>query len=104
MQEALEMVCRKCKITHSKEWALLLRDPQILIPLDRTVASLQGKSDLVLVMRSMLPQYGLQIDGDRRTARTTDPNGTLPPVFFGSVRFKSLSQLLFSSVCPKCLR
>lgn len=45
----------------------------ILIPLDRTVASLQGKRELVLVKKSMLPQLGhdlIQVAG-----KTTDPNG-----------------------------
>jgi len=41
--------------------------------LDRTVASLEGKSDLVLVKRSMLPRYGI-VDAGKST-RTTDPNG-----------------------------
>ena len=76
MQEALEMVCRKRKLANPKEWALLVSDPKTLIPLDRTVASLQGKSDLILVKRSSLPEYGFQTDEDRRGGRTTDPNGT----------------------------
>jgi len=73
MQEALELVCRKRKLHDPKEYALLLGDMSILIPLDRTVASLQGKSDLMLVKRSMLPHLG--VDLGRPTGRTTDPNG-----------------------------
>ena len=73
MQEALEMVCRKRKLQNAKEYALLLGDMSILIPLDRTVASLQGKSDLILVKRSMLPRLG--VDVGRMTGKTTDPNG-----------------------------
>jgi len=72
MQEVLETVCRKRKL-NPNEYALLVRDMSILIPLDRTVASLEGKSDLVLVKRSMLPRYG--IDAGKSLGRTTDPNG-----------------------------
>lgn len=71
MQEVLEKVCQKRKLD-SNEYALLVRDMSILIPLDRTVASLEGKSDLVLVHRSVLPNYGIDT---KRTAKTTDPNG-----------------------------
>lgn len=73
MQEALELVCRKRKLANPKDYALLLADMSILIPLDRTVASLQGKRELLLVKRSMLPQIG----GDKYkdAGRSTDPNG-----------------------------
>ena len=72
MQEALEAVCRKRKL-NPNEYALLVRDMSVLILLDRTVASLEGKSDLVLVKRSMLPRYGIVDAG--KSMRTTDPNG-----------------------------
>jgi hypothetical protein len=72
MQEALEAVCKKRKLDPS-DYALLVRDMSVLILLDRTVASLEGKSDLVLVKRSMLPRYGITDTG--RSMRTTDPNG-----------------------------
>ncbi|KAI0065310.1 SIN1-domain-containing protein [Artomyces pyxidatus] len=74
MQEALELVCRKRKL-QPKEYALLLGDMSILIPLDRTVASLQGKSDLMLAKRSMLPTLG--VDVGRPAARSTDPNASI---------------------------
>lgn len=72
MQEALEAVCKKRKL-NPNEYALLVRDMSVLILLDRTVASLEGKSDLVLVKRSMLPRYGITDTG--KAMRTTDPNG-----------------------------
>jgi target of rapamycin complex 2 subunit MAPKAP1 len=82
MQEALETVCRKRRL-QPKEYALLLSDMSILIPLDRTVASLQGESDLRLVKRSMLPHMNVDV---RPIGRSTDPNGTsfpsLAPPFF----------------------
>ena len=76
MQEALEAVCKKRKLDPN-EYALLVRDMSVLILLDRTVASLEGKSDLVLVKRSMLPRYGIVDTG--KSMRTTDPNGEALP-------------------------
>jgi hypothetical protein len=78
MQEALETVCRKRRL-QPKEYALLLSDMSILIPLDRTVASLQGESDLRLVKRSMLPHMNVDV---RPIGRSSDPNGTSLPFFF----------------------
>jgi hypothetical protein len=75
MQEALELVCRKRKLQNPKDYALLLADRSILIPLDRTVASLQGNRELLLVKRSMLPQMGSDIV--KGIGRTTDPNGKI---------------------------
>ncbi|KAF9003415.1 stress-activated map kinase interacting protein 1-domain-containing protein [Cyathus striatus] len=75
MQEALEMVARKRKL-NPKDYALLLsEDKKILIPLDRTVASLQGKRELLLVKRSLLQQMGLDLG--RGVGRTTDPNASI---------------------------
>jgi len=79
MQEALELVCRKRKLPNPKDYALLLGDMSLLIPLDRTVASLQGKRELVLVKCSMLPELG--IDVVKGTQKTTDPNGKNSLVF-----------------------
>jgi len=75
MQEALELVCRKRKLANPNDYALLLADKSILIPLDRTVASLQGKRELLLVKRSMLPEFGEGIV--KGIGRTTDPNASI---------------------------
>ena len=75
MQEVLEHICRKRRIENPKEWALLSDDQKILVPLDRTVASLEGNSHLVLIQRVHLPELGFAIDGDKRTTRSIDPNG-----------------------------
>lgn len=77
MQEVLELVCRKHKLDDPKDWALLSDACDTLVYLDRTVASLEGNTRLVLVQRSQLPLYGFAIDGDRRTGRSVDPNGDL---------------------------
>lgn len=75
MQEALEQVYRRRKLTNPKEWALVVDDPKTVIPLDRTVASLQGKTDLILMRRSVLFEKGYVQEKDRRINRSTDPNG-----------------------------
>ncbi|KAF9220725.1 SIN1-domain-containing protein [Gyrodon lividus] len=75
MQEALELVCRKAKLANPNDYALILNDLNILIYLDRTVASLEGKRELTLVKRSMLPQLG--IEPETRAMRTTDPNASI---------------------------
>ena len=69
------MVCRRRRL-QAQEYALLLSDMSIIIPLDRTVASLQGKSELMLVKRTMLPHLNVDV---RPIGRSTDPNGTSPP-------------------------
>ncbi|PFH50491.1 hypothetical protein AMATHDRAFT_3880 [Amanita thiersii Skay4041] len=74
LQEALELLCRKRRNMDPKDYALLLGDQSLLIPLDRTVASLQGKRELLLVKRSMLPQYGENIV---RVGKTTNPDDSI---------------------------
>ena len=93
MQEALEIVCRKRRL-QEKEYALLLSDMSILIPLDRTVASLQGESDLRLVKRSMLPHMNVDV---KPIGRSTDPNGASPLSFI----FAKHTQLLTCRIWGK---
>jgi hypothetical protein len=92
MQEALEMVCRRRRL-QPKEYALLLSELSILIPLDRTVASLQGESDLRLVKRSMLPHMNVDV---RPIGRSTDPNGAHPSLPSPFLAF-SLTDFFFLS-------
>jgi hypothetical protein len=70
MEEVLENVCRRCRIDDPKEWCLVY-EMKILVPLDRTVASLQGKTELFLVKREDLAQYDIR----RQQTRSTNPNG-----------------------------
>ena len=70
MQEALELVCRKKNLSDPKNYTLMLAELPIVVPLDRTVASLQGKRELVLVKKNMLGDNVLNAAG-----KTTDPNG-----------------------------
>lgn len=70
MEEVLENVCRRWRIEDPKQWCLVY-DMKILVPLDRTVASLQGKTELYLVKTENLSQY----DIEKQHTRSTDPNG-----------------------------
>lgn len=98
MQEALELVCRKRKLSTPNEYALLLGDMSILIPLDRTVASLQGKRELRLVKKSMLPQIGEVL---KVTGKTTDPNGSFLRCFICVMKHNLFLDIQppFSNVC-----
>lgn len=80
MQEGLDLVCRKRRLD-AKDYALVLNDngSNILVPLDRTVASLQGKRELLLVKRNMLHSMG--IEAEKKAIRTTDPNSKCPDRF-----------------------
>ncbi|KAG6327702.1 hypothetical protein ID866_11387, partial [Astraeus odoratus] len=71
MQEALELLCRKRRLANPKDYALILNDPNILIYLDRTVASLEGKRELTLVKRSM--RCYLSLTSSRRAGPLEQP-------------------------------
>ncbi|KAJ7033203.1 hypothetical protein C8F04DRAFT_633176 [Mycena alexandri] len=74
MQEVLERACRKTTVDHPEAYALLLANDntRILIPLDRTVASLQGKHELVLIRRTMIDDNVV-----RGTGKTTVSNASI---------------------------
>lgn len=86
MAEVLETVCQKRRIINPKDYALVLdlKNQKLFIPLDRTVKSLQGNRDLMLIKKSMLQNYGVDM-GKRNTARSTDPNGTYIDLAWGYV-------------------
>lgn len=69
MADVLEHICRRRKIKNHKDYALVSQDKKIVIPEDRTVASLQGETELMLVKRSTLG------DEFKGPGRATDPNG-----------------------------
>ena len=74
MAEVLDLVCQKRKLSDPKDYALVvdLGDMKMNIPLDRTVKSLQGKRELILMKKNMLREYGIEV---RERKGTTDPNG-----------------------------
>ena len=74
MAEVLDAVCQKRKLNDPKDYALVVEAGEVKmnIPLDRTVRSLQGKRDLILMKKNMLREFGVEI---RERKGTTDPNG-----------------------------
>ncbi|KAF8582554.1 SIN1-domain-containing protein [Ramaria rubella] len=72
MEEVLEKVCGKRKIDNPKEWCLVY-EMKIFVPLDKTVASLQGKTELYLVKQENLEKYKIR----RPQTRSTDPNASI---------------------------
>lgn len=66
-----ELVRKKRLQNPPTEWVLCLADLTLALPLDRTVASLEGKHELALVKRQWAAEHGLNT-GDRRGG---DPSG-----------------------------
>lgn len=67
-----EVLCKKKRLqSPSTDWVLCLADLTLALPLDRTVASLEGRTDLALIRRQWAVEHGLRI-GDRRGG---DPSG-----------------------------
>ncbi|KAJ7154693.1 stress-activated map kinase interacting protein 1-domain-containing protein [Mycena filopes] len=95
MQEVLERVCRKTKLDHPEAYALLLANDntRILIPLDRTVASLQGKRELVLIRRTMIDDNVV-----RGTGKTTDPNASILKRMSDTPEVKFSSAIDYSNI------
>ncbi|KAI0718350.1 stress-activated map kinase interacting protein 1-domain-containing protein [Cerioporus squamosus] len=78
MAEVLEAVCQRRKLSSPKDYALVVEvspDVKINIPLDRTVRSLQGKRELILIKKNMLREYGVEVR--ERKGGTTDPNASI---------------------------
>jgi hypothetical protein len=70
--DLLEILCRKKRLSlPASDWVLCLADYSLAIPVDRTVASLEGQTDLALVRAQWAAQRGLRT-GLRRGG---DPNG-----------------------------
>lgn len=74
MADILDMACRKRRLTTSKEFALLLEDQSIIVPLDRTVLSLEGKRSLIIMKKTLIDSLGPEFG--RKPGRSSDPNGT----------------------------
>ncbi|KAL1406972.1 Component of a membrane-bound complex containing the Tor2p kinase [Vanrija albida] len=74
------LVERKHLQQPSSDWVLCLADLSFALPLDKTVASLEGKSELALVKRQFAAEYGLRaadrVGGDPNSSmfkRATEP-------------------------------
>ncbi|OCF45799.1 hypothetical protein I317_00287 [Kwoniella heveanensis CBS 569] len=69
-----EVLCKKKRLQMpATDWVLCLADLTLALPLDRTVASLEGRTDLALVRRQWATEHGLRID-DRRGG---DPSASI---------------------------
>jgi hypothetical protein len=78
LADVLEMTCRKRYLDNPKEWILTVPDRGIVVPLDRTVESLQGTHLLTLERRSALQHATSSTNLNRRPAgglANTNPNG-----------------------------
>lgn len=79
LADVLETICKRRELGSPEKWALVVPEKDIVVPLDRTVESLQGNYDLALVRRQDL---GLQHSG-AFTTQSTNPNASI---------FKRISQ------------
>ncbi|KAI8451027.1 stress-activated map kinase interacting protein 1-domain-containing protein [Phakopsora pachyrhizi] len=87
MAEVLEMLCKKKSLGDSKDWALLVpsspsipvHQRDIIVPLDRTVQSLQGVTSLALVKRSQVTSKLLRNSQINRnfTSQNTNPSASI---------------------------
>lgn len=74
LADVLDLICKKRRLANAEEWALVVPDKEIVVPLDRTVDALQGNHDLALVKRSTLGEKG----GTAALAsRSTNPNASI---------------------------
>lgn len=82
MEEVLKAVCLKRSFTGPDDYALVVEvnGTKYNIPLDRTVKSLQGKKDLMLIKKAMLQAHG--VESQQKFGKTTDPNGLNHKNFF----------------------
>lgn len=72
LADVLELVCRKKRIPNGpEEWVLCLADLSFILPLDRTVESLMGVTDLALVKKTWAASHGVK----GGTEKGGDPNG-----------------------------
>ncbi|CDU24488.1 related to Stress-activated map kinase interacting protein 1 [Sporisorium scitamineum] len=74
LADVLEMICRKRHLSNADDWALIVPDKSIVVPLDRTVESLQGNHDLALVRRSSLGALG---GTGALSSSSTNPNASI---------------------------
>lgn len=76
LADVLETICKKRHLADAEHWALVVPDrDDTVVPLDRTVESLQGNHDLALVRRSTLdlPQGGRAV----LNGQSTNPNASI---------------------------
>lgn len=84
LADVLETICKKRQLADVDQWALIVPEKDIVVPLDRTVESLQGNHDLALVKRQDLGEAG----SGALTGQSTNPSASI---------FKRLSKPLQKS-------
>jgi hypothetical protein len=77
--DMIEVLIKKRRLQPSEpsEWALMLGDLSMVLPLDRTVESLMGNVDLALVSRSWAETNGFSTGGRNGERRGGDPSSKL---------------------------
>merc|ERR1711939_989513 len=80
LADVLELTCKKKFLDNPKEWMLVVPDRGIVVPLDRTVESLQGTHNLALARKSTMPSAAAATSSAR--AKTgglvnTNPNASI---------------------------
>ncbi|KAJ9103924.1 hypothetical protein QFC21_002387 [Naganishia friedmannii] len=77
--DIIEVLIKKKRLSPSEpsEWALLLGDLSMVLPLDRTVESLMGNVDLALVTKSWAEVKGLSTGGRNGERRGGDPSTSI---------------------------
>lgn len=79
LADVLETICKRRDLGSPEKWALVVSDKDIVVPLDRTVESLQGSYDLALVRRQDLGEHQSGV----LTTQSANPNASI---------FKRISQ------------
>lgn len=78
LADVLETLCKKRNLGNPRDWVLVVPDRGIIVPLDRTVESLQGAYHLALQKKSTMPHAAAAATGTRTKTGivNTNPNGT----------------------------
>jgi hypothetical protein len=74
--DMIEVLIKKRRLQPSEpsEWALMLGDLSMVLPLDRTVESLMGSVDLAMVTKSWAETHGFATGGRNGERRGGDPS------------------------------
>lgn len=77
LADVLETLCKKRNLGNPRDWVLVVPDRGIIVPLDRTVESLQGAYHLALQKKSTMPHAANAVTGTRTKTGivNTNPSG-----------------------------
>ncbi|GAA5943805.1 Avo1p [Sporobolomyces koalae] len=79
LADVLELICNKCSLGSSSDWALIVRlsDGDIVVPIDRTVESLGDQHELHLVARNQIGTVGNLLRQRRNPPKNIDPSASI---------------------------